>query len=425
MKTKLMTWTLICSVLMLMLPVHAEAASEKVTLKVLAYTQDDFNKNFGDAFTAKYPNIQFKVIPTQKHKTLDEIRKLEDKEKPDLLSSESLSAYNLDKYVAEGKLVDLDPYIAQSKSIKLANLNQNIVNSMKVNGKLYTLSPTFMAQGLFYNKTLFDKYKIKYPKNEMSWAEVMKLAAEFKEKAGSPGFHYNNGNNNLFSLAASDIAGSYNLTFQDKNKDGKNITINTKEWKSIFDMVLTAAKKEAITTKNKAFLAGEAAMTVEDPLFFIGIKMEKIKFEWGVVSEPVNPAHPISSAYGANHMFGISTESKHKDAAWKFIEFIHSEDFAKGYVKDGEFGQGFPTNECCKKWGNKVDLSGLYRLAPVKEKYDSNIPNIIEFSEFFYKEGNSAFTSVLKGTQSLDSMLDSLQKKAQSELDKAWAKKGK
>ncbi|MCE5170696.1 extracellular solute-binding protein [Paenibacillus profundus] len=423
MKTKLMTWTLICSVLMLMLPVHTEAASEKVTLKVLDLSQDSFDKRFGNAFTAKYPNIQIKVIPIQKQNGTsllsgDEIRKLEDKEKPDLLS-ESLYTHSLDEYVAEGKLVDLGPYIAQSKSIKLANLNKNVVNSMKVNGKLYALSPTFIAKGLFYNKTLFDKYKIKYPKNEMSWAEVMKLAAEFKQKAGSPGFHYNN---DLFSLAASDIAGSYNLTFQDKNKGGKNITINTKEWKSIFDMVVKAAKKEAITTKNKAFLAGEAAMTVENPFLFIGIKMENIKFEWGVVSEPVNPAHPISSAYGANHMFGISTESKHADAAWKFIEFIHSEDFAKGYVKDGEFGQGLPTNECCKKWGNKVDLSGLYKLAPVKEKYDSNIPNI---NELVYKEGSAAFTSVLKGTQSLDSKLASLQKKAQSELDKAWAKKGK
>ncbi|MCE5170698.1 extracellular solute-binding protein [Paenibacillus profundus] len=215
-------------------------------------------------------------------------------------------------------------------------------------------------------------------------------------------------------MAAFDIAGSYNLTYQDKSKGGKNITLNTKEWKSLFDMVLQAAKKEAITTKNNAFRAGDAAMTVEDSLFFIGIK-RNIKFEWGVVSEPVNPARPISSAYGANHMFGISTESKHADAAWKFIESIHSEDFAKGYVKDGELGDGLPTNECCKKWGNKVDLSGLYRLAPVKEKYDSNIPYIWEF---LVKEGNSAFISVLKGTQSLDSMLSGLQKKAQSELYK-------
>ncbi len=419
MKRKLMTWTLICSVLLLMLPVHAEAASEKVTLKVLDLSQDFFDKRFGNAFTAKYPNIQIKVIPTQKGKSLlwgDDLRKLEDKEKPDLLVSDQFS---LEKNVAEGRLVDLEPYIAQSKSIKLANLNQNIVNSMKVNGKLYTLSPTFMAKGLFYNKTLFDKYKIKYPKNEMSWAEVMKLAAEFKEKAGSPGFQYNN---DLFSLAAYAIAGSYNLTYQDKSKGGKNITFNTKEWKSIFDMVLKAAKKEAITTEQDAFLAGDAAMTVQDTFLIRRIKLDNIKFEWGVMSEPVNPARPISSAVGAFEMFGISTESKHADAAWKFIEFIHSEDFTKGYVKDGEFLSGLPTNECCKKWGNKVDLSGLYKLAPVKEKYDSNSPDI---SEFVSKEGSAAFTSVLKGTQSLDSMLASLQKKAQSELDKAWAKKGK
>ncbi|WGU93509.1 extracellular solute-binding protein [Paenibacillus dendritiformis] len=423
MKRKLMTWTLICSVLMLMLPVHAEAASEKVTLKVLDLSQDFFDKRFGNAFTAKYPNIQIKVIPIQNGKSLlwgDDLRKLEDKEKPDLMVSDQFS---LEKNVAEGRLVDLEPYIAQSKSIKLANLNKNIINSNKVNGKLYTLSPTFSANGLFYNKTLFDKYKIKYPKNGMSWAEVMELAAEFKQKAGSTdkaaGFHYNH---SLFSLAASDIAGSYNLTYQDKSKGGKKITFNTKEWKSIFDMVLKAAKKEAITTKNNAFLAGDAAMTVQETYLLRRIKLDNIKFEWGVVSEPVNPARPISSAVGAFEMFGISTESKHKDAAWKFIEFIHSDDFAKGYVKDGEFLSGLPTNECCKKWGNKVDLSGLYRLAPVKEKYDSNIPDIWEFLS---KEGNSAFTSVLKGTQSLDSMLDSLQKKAQSELDKAWAKKGK
>ncbi|MDG0873341.1 extracellular solute-binding protein [Paenibacillus thiaminolyticus] len=420
-KRKLMTWTLICSVLLMMIPVHAEAA-EKVTLKVLDLSQDFFDKRFGNAFTAKYPNIQIKVIPIRNDTSplsRDELRKLEDKEKPDLLVSDQFS---LEKNVAEGRLVDLEPYIAQSKSIKLANLNKNIINSNKINGRLYTLSPTFSANGLFYNKTLFDKYKIKYPKNGMSWAEVMKLAAEFKEKAGSPGFHYNN---DLFSLAAYAIAGSYNLTYQDKGTGGKNIKINTKEWKSIFDMVLKAAKKEAITTKKDAFLAGDAAMTVQETYLLRRIKMDNIKFEWGVVSEPVNPARPISSAAGAFEMFGISTESKHKDAAWKFIEFIHSDDFSKGYVKDGEFLSGLPTNECCKKWGNKVDLSGLYKLAPVKEKNDPNIPNIIEFTEFFYKEGDSAFTSVLKGTQSLDSMLDSLQKKAQSELDKAWAKKGK
>ena len=423
MKTKLMTWTLVCSVLLLMLPVHAEAASEKVTLKVLDYSQEDFNERFGDAFTAKYPNIEVKVIPTLNEKKTavlrgDELRKLEDKEKPDLLLPTQDS---LEKYVAEGRLVDLEPYIAQSKSIKLANMNQNIVDSMKVKGKLYTLSPTFMTKGLFYNKTLFDKYKIKYPKNKMSWAEVMELAAEFKQKAGSDkveGFDYNH---HLFSLADT-IARSYNLTYRDVSKGGKNITINTKEWKPIFEMVLKAAKKNAITTKKEAFLAGNAAMTVDHSFFLHSLKPQNIKFEWGVVSEPVNPARPISSAYGANHMFGISAESKHADAAWKFIEFVNSDDFAKGYLKDGEFMSGVPTNECCKKWNNKVDLSGLYQLAPIKTIYDPNQPDIWQV---FLKEGDAAFNSVLNGKQSLDSMLAGLHTKLQSELDKAWAKKGK
>ncbi|WP_019419072.1 ABC transporter substrate-binding protein [Paenibacillus sp. OSY-SE] len=423
MKTKLMTWTLVCSVLLLMLPVHAEAASEKVTLKVLDYSQEDFNERFGDAFTAKYPNIEVKVIPTLNEKKTavlrgDELRKLEDKEKPDLLLPTQDS---LEKYVAEGRLVDLEPYIAQSKSIKLANMNQNIVDSMKVKGKLYTLSPTFMTKGLFYNKTLFDKYKIKYPKNKMSWAEVMELAAEFKQKAGLNKVEGFASDYDLFSLAET-IGRSYNLTYRDVSKGGKNITINTKEWKPIFDMVLKAAKKNAITTKNDAFLAGNAAMTVYDSFILHSLKPQNIKFEWGVVSEPVNPARPISSAYGANHMFGISAESKYADAAWKFIEFVNSEDFAKGYLKDGEFASGVPTNECCKKWNNKVDLSGLYQLAPIKTMYDPNQPDIWQV---FLKEGSAAFKPVLNGKQSLDSMLAGLQTKLQSELDKAWAKKGK
>ncbi|WII37464.1 ABC transporter substrate-binding protein [Paenibacillus thiaminolyticus] len=422
MKRKLMAWTLICSFFLLMLPGQADASSEKVTLKVLAYSEKGFNESFGDAFTAKYPNIEIKVIPTLNEKKRavlrgDELRKLEDKERPDLLLPDQDS---LEKYVAEGKLVDLEPYIAQSKSIKLANLNQNIVNSMKVKGKLYTLSPTFMAKGLFYNKTLFDKYKIKYPKNKMSWGEVMELAAEFKQKAGSAkveGFHYDD----LFSLADT-ISRSYNLTYRDVSKGGKNITINTKEWKPIFDMVLKAAKKNAITTKNEAFLAGNTAMTVDDSFFLRSLKPQNIKFKWGVVSEPVNPDRPISSAYGANHMFGISAESKHADAAWKFIEFVNSEEFVKGYLKDGEFMSGVPTNECCKKWNKKVDLSGLYQLAPVKTIYD---PNQADIWQVYLKEGDAAFKSALNGTQSLDSMLAGLHTKLQAELDQAWAKKGK
>ncbi|MCP1306689.1 hypothetical protein [Paenibacillus tyrfis] len=141
-------------------------------------------------------------------------------------------------------------------------------------------------------------------------------------------------------------------------------------------------------------------------------------FEWGVVTEPVNPAAPNqSTSIAPNELFGIYAGSKNIDGAWQLLEYINSEKLSKMNGRAGIHGS-LPTyiDSMQKKDSN---MEAFYKLSP-QDAYTPSVP--YEFSTEFYEQVQQSMTRVIEGELELDHMLVELNTIGQFKLDQALKK---
>lgn len=88
----------------------------------------------------------------------------------------------LDQYAKNNLLLDLTPYV-ENGTLKLDDANQDVLNSGKVNDKLYAVPIGINAPSLFYNKTVTDAAGVTI-KDNMTLDEFVEICKAIKEKTG-------------------------------------------------------------------------------------------------------------------------------------------------------------------------------------------------------------------------------------------------
>lgn len=88
----------------------------------------------------------------------------------------------LDQYAKNNLLLDLTPYV-ENGTLKLDDANQDVLNSGKVNDKLYAVPIGINAPALFYNKTVTDAAGVTI-KDNMTLDEFVEICKIIKEKTG-------------------------------------------------------------------------------------------------------------------------------------------------------------------------------------------------------------------------------------------------
>lgn len=214
-----------------------------------------FNKDYGDLFRAKYPNIEVKVIGAWR-----DVEKVREEQKPDVLL---LSYEDYVKLTGEGKLYDLNNMITED-AFNLEGVNQDIIDFLRQSGggKLYGLPPHFDNQALFYNKDLFDKYSIPYPQDGMTWNEVFQLAKRFPIEDGVSGFTTDHLSSLRYKMETSQGLRSV-------NRKEMRVTVNTESYKKLFETLVDAHRSSTLEIKDygeevyDSFITGKSAMTVD------------------------------------------------------------------------------------------------------------------------------------------------------------------
>ena len=98
---------------------------------------------------------------------------------PDVLQMDY--AY-LDQYAKNNLLLDLTPYV-ENGTLKLDDANQDVLNSGKVDGKLYAVPIGINAPSLLYNKAVTDAAGVTI-KDNMTLDEFIEISKTIKEKTG-------------------------------------------------------------------------------------------------------------------------------------------------------------------------------------------------------------------------------------------------
>jgi multiple sugar transport system substrate-binding protein len=419
-------------------------------IKIMFWNESFFNQEYGEFFSMKYPNTDIEIVSTNSLYDGSEdgeefdfekaLAKFIDKEQPDVLLLSNPES--IQKLSADGKLAELQPLIDSDK-YDMATYSQGILESIREmgGGKLFALAPKFTGKAIIYNADLFKKHGVELPRDGMTWQEVFDTARLFptdgteKERV----YGYWEYQTTTLNDLASSIANTQGLKFYDSKT--KKITMNTDSWKSVYKMVADAVQSKAVFTDrenglqsggmedvyvSQPFIMGRAAMTVgsSDIIARIQEAVSNVKdyksFEIGVASGPVNPLDP-TQAHSANlsGLFAIRAGSPNAEAAWDFIKFVNSEEFAK--VNARNIFNGFLTREGISKEYNGVSLEAFYKLKP---KLLINNNNIASIPDDFYTKYLSIFKRevnlVEENKKTVDEALDTAQSEAQFALDQAF-----
>ncbi|MCE5171448.1 extracellular solute-binding protein [Paenibacillus profundus] len=223
-------------------------------------------------------------------------------------------------------LEPLDPYIEKS-NYDLSVFRDGVVEVQRAldpdgTGLLYGLPIEGSQKALYYNKSIFDKFGIDYPRDGMTWDETLELAKQVT--AERDGVKYKGLSFGYYSHAFSQLG--VNGT---DPKNGEVLFTKESAFKQFFElldryrnipgMIDTSDYKYSFSNEqNLAMYVGQL------PHLPLNSAVEGLEFD--MVSVPVWPDHPDVGPTAPSVSVSINKHSKQKDAAWAVIAQFASQD---------------------------------------------------------------------------------------------------
>jgi len=304
-------------------PADGFDTTKPVTLKIVdtgLITDEEYQLYVEGPVKKKYPNITLELI-RQKY-SVDRYELLLAKgEKFDLLFEANL----LFDDVIAAKLADNMEPMLKKHQIDLNRIEQVALDSFKIASGSQHLSGvpfTRHFNALYYNKDLFDRFGVPYPKDGMTWEETIELTRKMTRTEG--GVVYRGLDPDLPFRTASAIGQPI--------IDEKHVsTVTGEKWKQIFQMYNTIYEipgyKEKFVNPNNfgEFTKGNLGMLAGLNIL-PAISKVADKLNWDMVAYPSLKEAPNTGHEFDGHGIVVTSISDKKDAAYKVVEVLLSEE---------------------------------------------------------------------------------------------------
>ncbi|MGG1519401.1 extracellular solute-binding protein [Paenibacillus oryzisoli] len=167
-------------------------------------------------YTALHPNVTFESEFSGWDGYFDKLGvQFAAKNAPDIIQ---MDAAYLNEYVARNLVADLG-------SINVADMDKGLIESGKVNGKLYAMPLGTAAFGMVYDKTVIEKLGLSAPAWDWSWDDYYKFGQEAKAKLGKDKYVFADQSSDLYDYTAYQLSQGKGQVFTD-NK----LTIDKDTW---------------------------------------------------------------------------------------------------------------------------------------------------------------------------------------------------
>lgn len=302
--------------------------------------------------------------------------------KIDMLTSGDIYYMNLLK---ENRLEeDMSPLVKEH-TLDLTQFSPGLIEGLTtaMEGKMYAIPIYSMVQVLFYNKDIFNKFGVPYPKNGMTWEEAIELSKKLNRHEG--GVQY-------VGLASflSHMKGVNQLSLPYVNpKTGKPNFLD-EAWKQVLDTYYIRPAQndgyQSMLNTLKRLVDRPEFTTNQQVAMWVSYNSQPIDrpdefgtFDWDIVSLPTMPNLPNVGSQPITQMIGISSMTKDaasKEAVMDIIKALVSKDYQMAYskrgvlsvLKDPEIQQAFgkETRFPDKNW-QAVYYNKLAATAPISE----------------------------------------------------------
>jgi ABC-type glycerol-3-phosphate transport system substrate-binding protein len=239
-------------------------------------------------------------------------------------------------YLVDGFL-PLNAYFSGDSEIDIDDFYTGILDAYKIDGEIYGLPYDFGPYIIFYNRELFDKYKVPYPDDEMAYEDFLKRAKSLT-RDGNYGFAtLPNIDNIIPQLLCEGV--------EIINSSGE-LRINSPQAaaaiQKVADLILVEKVAPVVTdTGNtvwhlEAFQAGNIGMVIDGPWTATRVK-EYCNFDAGVCMLYKSQKR-MTSINGSG--YGIYKNTKYPEEAYKALAVISSPASQK---KLADWGRALPS----------------------------------------------------------------------------------
>lgn len=390
--------------------------------------EEVFDKQIGQYLKKKFPDITVKHVhwdnPGRQYKDLIAAGTI-----PDIIIDNT--RMNVQRWVIDNDLqYDMQDLI-KKYNFDTSKLNPALmaqIRNLTPEGKIYGFPFNNNDFVLFYNKDIFDKFGVDYPKDGMTYDEIYELAKKLTRVEGEityKGFSQNPGhymNYNQLSLSPLSLT-------EDK------ASLNTPEWKKVVDNLRRFYDIPANQFDTVEVFAskGNIAMAVATVDHLVSFVEQNKNLNFDIVSVPSFGEVPNTRYQPNVYSMYMTKQSTKKDLAFQVMTALLAEEKQIELAKEGvivpletkavqeAFGQNLPQ---MRGKNTKAVFYGKTAMPPAARAaglfwYD--VPMQSVFAPLIFKESKDSVTALRMIEEQSTKNIES-GKAAKSDLDKAGKK---
>ena len=299
-------------------------------------------RNMITTFEKEHPNIKVKLelFPNDQYET--KIRTaLAGNSAPDIIA---IDGPTLASYAHNGALIPLDDYM--SKDGNIDDISKPVIESLTYNGSIYAVPNNDASLAMFYNKKMFEAKGIPLPSKNANEAWTWEQVLDAAKKLNDPANGVYGWNPNPWGFA-----GHEGVTFMDMTflwQAGSEILspdastakgyLDSDEAKRALTFFQSLYNSEGVAPKElpqDAFPNGNVAIHVDGPWAFSTFSENYPNFVLGEDYD-VAPLWKDAKQVSPNGSWnvGITTQSKHPDEAWLFVNWVTGIEGSKTWYED-------------------------------------------------------------------------------------------
>lgn len=371
------------------------------------WTEEQFQAVFIEPLKKKYPYIQAKFIAYDSKDKQQLSAMVATKQIPDLFISTPGPGFetNVRQYELQ---YDLTPLIAQNKYDlgKLDPTAVDVVRSMS-NGALYSL-PLYMSPNtIYYNKDVFDKFGVSYPKDGMTWDDVYELSKRLTRNEG--GVQYRG-----FLLSYVHLMQLNQVSQRLFDPSMEKVAFDTSELKGylqhvfrIFELPGYAMDKISLETggQNDMFIKEKTVAMIEPGgTLYDKSRIEPLGNNWDFTYFPVLKEKPGVGYQPYPFVISMASTSEHKEAAFEAMTYFTSDEFQRNSTRAGAFLPVLKDRSVVKTFGQDSDLYKGKHVEALLPKTFANVP-VDGYSEYAALAKNqlyNAYKNVVTGKKDMN-----------------------
>ena len=241
------------------------------------------------------------------------------------------------RYASNGALMDLTDKIKGSSLVSLDKFPKDLVKVYENDGKEYAIPKDFDTIGLWYNKKLFDEAGVPYPTDKWTWNDLLAAAKKITnpEKGiygfGAPLDMQQGFDNFIFQNGGQVIS-------DDKTKSG----FDTPAVKEAMQWYVDLSLKEKVSPNQQQFSensytaffeSGKTAMALFGSWMLSEFKANDYVAQNCDVAVLPQGKQKATIYNGLGN--AVAANTTHKEEAWKFVEYLGSEEANKIQAESG------------------------------------------------------------------------------------------